>query len=71
MRGAIHLPPYAFMTYTKTVITGIYKSVGFICLGDMPINALNAELNPICHFLELLGGATIVVVSRLRVKDKQ
>ena len=33
----------------------------------MIINHLNAELNPICHLLALLGGATIVVVSRLRV----
>jgi len=32
------------------------------------IDPLNAELNPICHLLALLGGATIVVVSRLRVK---
>ena len=32
-------------------------------------NPLNAELNPICHLLALLGGATIVVVSRLRVKE--
>jgi hypothetical protein len=31
-------------------------------------NPLNTELNPICHLLALLGGATIVVVSRLRVK---
>ena len=31
------------------------------------INPLNAELNPICHLIALLGGATIVVVSRLRV----
>jgi hypothetical protein len=31
------------------------------------INPLNAELNRICHLLALLGGATIVVVSRLRV----
>jgi hypothetical protein len=31
-------------------------------------NPLNAELNPICHLLALLGSATIVVVSRLRVK---
>jgi len=31
------------------------------------INPLNAELNPICHLLALLGGANIVVVSRLRV----
>src|SRR5215510_15584549 len=36
--------------------------VGFSCI------PLNAELNPICHFLALLGGSTIVVVSRLRVK---
>ena len=34
----------------------------------MCINPLNAELNPICHLLALQGGATIVVVSRLRVK---
>jgi len=27
-------------------------------------NPSNAELNPICHLLALLGGATIVVVSR-------
>ena len=32
------------------------------------INPLNAELNPICHLLALLGGANVVVVSRLRVK---
>jgi hypothetical protein len=30
------------------------------------INPLNTKLNPICHLLALLGGATIVVVSRLR-----
>jgi len=34
----------------------------------MFLNPLNAELNPICHMLALLGGATMVVVSRLRVK---
>jgi hypothetical protein len=34
------------------------------------INPLNAELNPICHLLALLGGAAIVVVSRLRVKGR-
>ena len=31
-------------------------------------NPLKAELNPICHLLALLGGAIIVVISRLRVK---
>jgi hypothetical protein len=39
-------------------------SVGFF---SHVINPLNAKLNPICHLLALLGGATIVVVSRLRV----
>ena len=34
------------------------------------VNPLTAALNPICHLLALLGGATIVVVSRLRVKVK-
>jgi len=35
---------------------------------EVNINPLNAELNPICHLQALLEGATIVVVSRLRVK---
>jgi hypothetical protein len=34
---------------------------------SIEFNPLNNELNPICHLLALLGGATIVVVSRLRV----
>ena len=35
---------------------------------NVMFNPLNAELNPICHLLSLLESATIVVVSRLRVK---
>jgi hypothetical protein len=35
---------------------------------NLIFNPLNTELNPICHLLSLLGGTTIVVVSRLRVK---
>jgi hypothetical protein len=31
------------------------------------INPLNAELNPICHLLPLLGAHNILHVSRLRV----
>jgi hypothetical protein len=38
-------------------------------INTVMINHLNAELNPICHLLALLGGATIVVVSRLRVNE--
>jgi hypothetical protein len=36
----------------------------------LSINPFNAELNPICHLLTLLGGATVLVFSRLRVKNK-
>ena len=35
------------------------------------INLLNAELNPICHFMALLGAHTILHVSRIRVKLPQ
>jgi hypothetical protein len=33
------------------------------------INPLNAELNPICHLLALLGAYPILHVSRIRVKE--
>ena len=32
------------------------------------LNPLNAELNPICHLLALLGTHPILHVSRIRVK---
>ena len=50
----------------KLVGSAYRKKIAFRYLDR--INPLNAELNPICHLLALLGGATIVVVSRLRVK---
>jgi len=34
----------------------------------MDINPLNAELNPICHLLALLGAHYILHVSGIRVK---
>src|SRR5215471_13863864 len=37
------------------------------CICWFFMHPLNVELNPICHLLALLGGATILVVSRLRV----
>jgi hypothetical protein len=33
------------------------------------INPLNAELNPICHLLALLGAHHILHVSKIRVND--
>jgi len=35
------------------------------------INTLNAELNPICHLLRVLGAHHILHVSRIRVKLPQ
>jgi hypothetical protein len=40
---------------------------GYPVLKFYNIIPLNAEINHICHLLALLGGAIIVVVSRLRV----
>jgi len=34
------------------------------------IDPLNAELNPICHLLALLGAHHILHVSRIRVKEQ-
>jgi hypothetical protein len=34
----------------------------------MKLNPLNAELNPICHLLALLGAHHILHISRLKVK---
>jgi len=33
----------------------------------MALNPLNTELNPICHFLALLGAHHILHVSRIKV----
>jgi hypothetical protein len=33
------------------------------------INPLNAEINPMCHLLALLGAHHILHVSRIRVKE--
>jgi hypothetical protein len=37
-------------------------------VGRTVLNPLNAELNPICHLLALLGAHHILHVSRIRVK---
>ena len=40
-----------------------------IKLSSTYINPLNAELNPICHLLALLGAHHILHVSRIRVNN--
>ena len=54
--------------YNVLEIYAVFKS-NFI-MNLVKINPLNAELNPIYHLLALLGGATIVFVSRLRANVK-
>ena len=36
---------------------------------DFSVNPLNVELNPICHFLALLGAHHIFHISRIRVNS--
>jgi len=40
---------------------------GFQRMKERVLNPLNAELNPICHLLALLGAYHILYVSRTRV----
>ena len=37
-------------------------------IGRTVLNPLNADINPICHLLALLGAHHILHVSRIRVK---
>jgi hypothetical protein len=44
--------------------------VNFFALNaNADINPLNAELNPICHLLALLGAHHIFHVSRIKIKE--
>ena len=70
----IYLFIYIDMTHNYTPAVIRFYMRGRVCLlsgTKWLFNPLNAELNPICHLLALLGGTTIVVVSRLRVKCKR
>ena len=58
---------YGYKHTLRICTTYCASTLRYTCIA-CPVNPLNAELNPICHLLALLGGATIVVVSRLRVK---
>ena len=61
--GTVKKAERAYRKLRGEVTSRVRKSV-------FRFNPLNAELNPICHLLALLGGATVVVVSRLRVKRR-
>jgi len=45
-----------------------FKARRLLREGYLALNPLNAELNPICHLMALLGAHHILHVSRIRVK---
>ena len=51
---------------TLRALVAVRKTPKNVCF----LNPLNAELNPICHLLALLGAHRIFHVSRLRVKER-
>jgi hypothetical protein len=64
-------------TCCNFIILGIYPQLLFtvllpisgVLLFETHFNSLNAELNPICHLLALLGAHHILHVSKIRVKE--
>jgi hypothetical protein len=48
-----------------------FSYLGGTASNDRVINPLNAELNPICHLLAILGAHRILHVSRIRVNDEE
>jgi hypothetical protein len=48
---------------------GNKEHVGKYSFVNRTINTLNAELNPICHLLALLGAHPILYINRIRVKS--
>jgi hypothetical protein len=63
------LGTYIFLkkkTYKMQHLEG--RSTPVLYIGRTVLNPLNAELNPICHLLTLLGVHPIFHVSRIRVK---
>jgi len=66
-RSSIFLPKAVNFFWTEHCHTPVDNSLhNDVHFQDTYLNPLNAKLNPICHLLALLGGATVVVVSRLR-----
>jgi hypothetical protein len=61
------MPPFQFMQHKqKRNITIEVWNCGVL---SAYVNPLNAQLNPICHLLAVLGAHHILHVSRLRVKQ--
>ena len=58
--------------FSSSLITAKRVSTLVTCLGNLcKLNTLNAELNPVCHLLALLGVHHILHVSRIRVNSSE
>ena len=66
--------PFLLLSFTRScifitiVLLFLPPSLIFNYLSFCPFNPLNAELNPICHLLALVGAHHILHVSSIRVK---
>jgi len=58
---------YKPVTLHKRVLKFSSWFVRLFALSELLFNPLNAELNPICHLLALLGTHHILHISRIRV----
>ena len=82
-RGNSHITPHVvkvqkaiisvyYLHYTRWAYMMVqYLKTGHCVLGNLTLyifNPLNAELNPICYLLALLGAYHFLHVSRIRVK---
>jgi hypothetical protein len=59
---------YIYLTVISTTRNTVKEMRTLHMKGHASLNPLNAELNPICHLLALLGAHHILHISRIRVK---
>ena len=64
-------PKTCFHKKKAQILTSVECGVLNQIAQSFAANPLNAELNPICHLLALLGAHYILHVSRVRVKVKK
>ena len=64
----VQVTTQAISTYLHVYATNVHEEVAAYLLARV-LNPLNAQLNPICHLLALLGVHNFLHVSRIRVKS--
>ena len=57
------------LTVSSNISVYVERSGSLLVISVCTVNPLNAELNPFCHLLTLLGAHHILHVSRIRVND--